>query len=112
MPATFSGSHNIDVVPDAFARQEAARLLLHPPAVIVYGEESDRYLIGQEMLWRNGQPSGLRAIVAAVKSLGSQYQEAARFIPYGHFGYIHVYVRPKSWSHPLSPSTVDPALPH
>lgn len=97
MPATFSGSHNIDVVPDSLARQEAARLLLHPPAVIVFGEESDRFLIGQEMLWRNGQPSGLRDIIASVKTLTAQYQEAARFVPYGHFGYIHVYVRPKSW---------------
>jgi len=98
MPATFSGSHNIDVVPDAFARQEAARLLLHPPAVLVYGEESNRFQIGQEMLWRNGQPSGQRAIVAAVKSLAAQYREAARFMPYGHLGYVHVYIRPKSWS--------------
>lgn len=105
MPATFSGSHNIDVVPDAFAREEAARLLLHPPAVIVYGAESDRFLIGQEALWRNGLPSGQRAIIAAVKTLGAQYQEVATFIPSGHLGYVHVYVRPKYWS------TSAPALP-
>lgn len=107
MPTTFSGSHNIDVVPDAFAREEAARLLRHPPAVIVYGAESDRFLIGQERLWRNGLPSGQREIIAAVKTLAAQYQEAARFIPYGHLGYVHVYVRPKSWS----PSASAPVSP-
>jgi small basic protein len=107
MPATISGSHNIDVVPDAFAREEAARLLLHPPAVIVYGAESDRFLIGQERLWRNGLPSGQRAIIAAVRTLGAQYQEVATIIPPGHLGYVHVYVRPKSWNL----STSAPALP-
>lgn len=107
MPATFSGSHNIDVVPDAFAREEAARLLLHPPAVIVYGAESNGFLIGQEALWRNGQPSGQRAIIAAVKALGAQYQEVATIIPYGHLGYVHIYVRPKSWN----PSTGVSVLP-
>jgi hypothetical protein len=104
MPATFSGSHNIDVVPDALAREEASRLLRHPPAVIIYGAESDRFLIGQEILWRNSKPSGQRAIIAAVKTLAAQYKEAARFVPFGHLGYVHVYVRPKSWS----PSVASP----
>jgi len=98
MPATFSGSHNIDVVPDAFARQEAAQLLRHPPAVIIYGAESDAFLLGQEQLWRNGHLSGQRALIAAVKTLGAQYQEVGTFVPYGHLGDVHVYVRPKTWS--------------
>jgi small basic protein len=96
-PATFSPSHNIDVAPDSFCREEAARLLLNPPAVIVYGVESDPFLIGQEMLWRNGLPSGQRDIIAAVKTLTAQYKLAATFRPYAHDGLIFVYVRPASW---------------
>jgi hypothetical protein len=97
MPATFSGSHNLDLVPDAFARQEAARLLAHPPAVIVYGSESDIFFIGQEVLWRNGMPSGQRAILAAINSLKVRYRLAEKYQPYGRSGYWYVYVRPKDW---------------
>jgi hypothetical protein len=107
MPATFSGSHNIDVVPDALAREEAARLLRHPPAVIIYGAEADSFTIGQEILWRNSKPSGQRAIIAAVKTLAAKYKEVSRFIPFGHLGYVHVYVRPKSWN----PSATAPTPP-
>ena len=104
MPATFSGSHNIDVVPDAFAREEAARLLLHPPAVLIYGSETDRFLIGQEILWRNSKPSGLRDVLAAVKTLAAQYQLVDKFTSYGRGGFIYVYVRPASWrSSPTGP---------
>jgi hypothetical protein len=97
MPATFSGSHNLDLFPDAFARKEAARLLAHPPAVIIYGSESDIFLIGQEVLWRNGMPSGQRAILAAINSLKVRYRLAGKFQPYGRSGYWYVYVRPKDW---------------
>jgi hypothetical protein len=97
MPATFAISHNIDVVPDSMAREEAARLLLHPPAVLIYGWESDGFLIGQERLWRNSQPSGQRELIAAVKTLAAQYHLAARFAPYARAGFLSVYVRPDRW---------------
>jgi hypothetical protein len=87
----------LDVVPDSLAREEAARLLAHPPAVIIFGFESDLFLRGQERLWRNGKPCGQRAILAAIDSLKVNYRLAAKFVPYGRVGYYYVYVRPTSW---------------
>jgi hypothetical protein len=60
---TFSGSHNIDLANDQFARSEAQMLLRARPAVLVYGLQSDAYLVGQNCcggtgrVVRNGQSS-------------------------------------------------------
>jgi hypothetical protein len=94
MPATFSASHNIDVAPDSFAGQEAARLLARPPAVLIYGPEPDRFMVGQEKLWRSGRRSGQRDLIAAVLELKSHYKLAATFELYGHT--VYVCVRPRT----------------
>ena len=73
-PATFSGSHNFDVVPDAFAKEEAARLLRVRPAVLIYGPTSEQFLRANEAYWRNGKPSGQRDIIAAVETLAQEYR--------------------------------------
>jgi hypothetical protein len=92
--ATFSGSHNIDVVPDSFAREDAARLLIRRPAVLIYGVESEGFLLAQERMWRNGQRSGQRELIAAVQTLAAQYHLAATFDLYpGHL--VYVFVRPR-----------------
>jgi hypothetical protein len=78
-PPTATLSQNIDVVNDKMARQEAATLLAHPPAVLVFLRESNDFLDWQDYLWRNGRKSGQRDIVAAVEKLASGYEVAARF---------------------------------
>jgi hypothetical protein len=99
MPATFSTSHNIDVAPDSFAKQEAARLLARPPAVLVYGPETEQFMLGQEKLWRSGRRSGQRDLIAAVLELKSQYKLAAKFNLYGHD--VYVCVRPRTEGRPV-----------
>ncbi len=41
---TETGSHNVDVVNDAMARSEAARLLANPPKVLIYLPETEQQL--------------------------------------------------------------------
>ena len=90
--ATFSLSHNIDVVSDPFAKQEAERLLRARPAVLIYGPEP--WLLGEEALWRNGKPSGQRDLMAAVETLAHEYKLVQTFRLYP-FGYpVYVFVRP------------------
>jgi hypothetical protein len=94
LPPTVTGSHNIDVVNDEFARDEAKRLLAAPPAVIIYYRQEEAVVLGNESMWRNGQRSGQRDIVAAIETLVSHYRLAGAFdVPPNRFQ-VMVYVRP------------------
>ena len=93
-PATFSASHNIDTVPDAFARQEAERLLRARPAVLIYAPLSEQFLRREEDHWRNGKPSGQRDLIAAVETLAREYRLARTFKVFGHP--VDVFVRPST----------------
>ncbi len=73
---TASGSHNIDVVNDGFARDEAKRLLAGRPAVLIYSREDPA---GEEFWWRNGRRSGQRDIIAAMETLASEYELVRTF---------------------------------
>jgi hypothetical protein len=73
-PPTRAGSHNIDVVSDALARQDAKRLLQAPPSVILYGRPTTAELRAEEAIWRNGTPSGQRDMAAALDALVSNYR--------------------------------------
>jgi hypothetical protein len=76
---TYSWSHNIDAVPDALAKSDAAILLRTRPAVIVYYDFPPGFAEWEEALWRGGRPSGQRAIVAAIASLSHEYELAGSF---------------------------------
>lgn len=78
-PPTFAGSHNMDVVNDAMAIEEAERLRASPPAVIVYTPETEQQMRSAEDLWRRGRPSGQRAIVRAIEDLTRGYKLAGRW---------------------------------
>jgi len=71
---TASGSHNIDVLNDSFAAEEAERLRGSRPAVIVYYRETERQQRDAERLWRNGRPSGQRLLVSAIEDLVKGYR--------------------------------------
>ncbi len=94
---TFTCSHNIDVVNDAFARQEAQRLLAHPPAVLIYVPEGESALHSAELLWRHGAKSGNRDIINAVKLLASKYQLKNRYKLPPDGNEVLVYVRPSNF---------------
>lgn len=93
MPATFSGSHNTDVVSDSFAKQDAERLLRARPAVLIYGPRPDQ-LAWEEWFWRNGKPSGQRDLIAAVETLAREYTLVRTFKLYPFGNPVYVFVRP------------------
>jgi hypothetical protein len=92
---TFSGSHNIDVVQDGFAREEAARLLVARPAVIVYARPSEADLESEEAMWRGGRPSGQRDLIAALDRIVAGYRLAGTYRLQEDDTPIRLYVR--SW---------------
>jgi hypothetical protein len=96
---TATCSHNIDVVNDSFAESEAKRLLENPPAVLIYSPQPEGWLRYEEMVWRNGNPSGNRAIIAAVEQLARKYKCVRVFRPPVWQPETFVYVRD---SHPGS----------
>ena len=91
---TQSASHNVDVVNDAFAREEAARLLQNPPKVIIYLPETEESLRAQETSWRNGNRMGQRDIIAAVETLARNYRLAGVYPSTSENADLYIYVRP------------------
>lgn len=76
---TLAGSHNIDVINDQFAREEAMRLLNARPAVIIYRHQEESELLSDELVWRHGNRSGQRDIIAAIESLIKDYKLVASY---------------------------------
>jgi hypothetical protein len=97
-PPTWSWSHNIDVVNDRFAREEADRLRERPPAVIVYCPPSEATLLLEERAWRRGERSGQRDLIEAVESIARGYELKGSYNPMGPGGPAAlVYVRPEAF---------------
>jgi len=95
--ATFSCSHNIDVVSDELARSEAARLLRNEPAVLIYSRQSVPAVMSEMILWRNGNPSSNPlALIAACESLAQQYHLVKTFTLQPDGRTVMVFVRPSA----------------
>lgn len=92
-PPTWSGSHNIDVVPDSFAREEADRVLRARPAVLLYARPTEAQLRLEETVWRNGKRSGQRDFVAVLDTLAAEYQLVDTFRLQPGDNPIRLYVR-------------------
>jgi len=101
---TWTDSHNIDVVQDSFARAEATRLLRSQPTVIVYARPTDANMKQDERVWREGRPSGQRAIIAALDSMLSDYRLVGTYQLLSDDNPIRLYVR-------LQKSSVTSELP-
>lgn len=93
-PPTWAGSHNIDVINDAFARKEAERLAHARPAVIIYGRLPEEALREEERQWRGGRQSGQRDIIAATEKLVEGYRLAGIYVIAPGDPPIDVYIRP------------------
>jgi hypothetical protein len=93
-PSTWAGSHNIDVVNDAFAREEAERLIRARPAVIIYCPLPEQTQREDERLWRGGRRSGQRDIIAAIEGLAEGYRLSGTYVIAPGDPPIEVYVRP------------------
>ena len=93
---TQTASHNVDVVNDALAKEEAARLLANPPKVIIYLPKTEAESLNEEAVWRNGHRMGQRDIAAAIETLAKNYRLAAVFPTLPENQDVYVYVRPDS----------------
>ncbi len=93
-PPTWSGSHNIDVINDALALEEAERLSHSRPALIVYYRLPEQVLKDEEKVWRGGRRSGQRDLIAAVEGLVANYRLAGSYVVAPGDPPIDVYVRP------------------
>ena len=105
-PPTRTASHNMDVVNDSFAQAEAARLLLSPPAVIVYAKPSDEDMRIAELVWREGHPSGQRSIIAAVESIVAHYDLIGTYQLMPQDTPIRIYAHPLPVASDLVPPTI------
>ncbi len=92
-PPTWAPSHNIDVVNDALAQQDAERLLRNPPKIIVCYHLDEHQLRSDEAIWRNNAVSGQRDIIAAIGKLLPQYQLTDSYVLAPHDPPLEVYVR-------------------
>ena len=73
-PSTQGYVHFIDVTPDDVYVRDAETLRQHPPAVIIFMDYDEARMREDEIIWRNGRPSGERALASSVESLRSQYK--------------------------------------
>ncbi len=70
-PPTFGYVHWFDVAPDSLARRDAATLLRVRPAVLVNYEISKPEWRLNERMFRDGNPSGQRELLDAMRQLGA-----------------------------------------
>ena len=91
---TVTPSHNVDVVSDTFAKEEAARLLANPPKVLIYLPETEEQSRNEEGTWRDGHRMAQRDIAAAVEALAKNYRLAAVYPTLPTNQDVYVYVRP------------------
>ena len=78
-PVTFAFVHWMDVAPDYIDEADAARIRRTPPAVIVYLDQRESSVRDAEILFRHGHRSGVRDIIAAIKSLRPEYRTLDTF---------------------------------
>jgi hypothetical protein len=90
---TETGSHNVDVVNDALARSEAARLLANPPKVLIYVPQTEEQMREDETMWRGGRRMGQRNLAAAVETLAKTYRPGGVYATKDNSN-LYVYVRP------------------
>ena len=91
---TFAASHNVDVVSDTLARDEAARLLANPPAFVLYRRLTPEESRREDDHWRFGRPSGQHTLVRAVEQLVAGYRTAGVYDVGDPTRTITLYIRP------------------
>jgi hypothetical protein len=96
---TQTACHNTDVVNDAFAKEEAVRLLQNPPKVIIYLPKTEQQSRVEELVWRRGNRMGQRDIASAVEALAKNYRLAGVYPTDPKNQDVYVYVRPDSPTH-------------
>ena len=91
-PAVFAYMDWFDIVSDAQVMEDAARIQAHPPAVILSVEMPELMMSRAESKFRNGKPSGQRAMLALIKTLPGYRLIESVPIPYEDYP-LNIYAR-------------------
>jgi hypothetical protein len=91
-PAVFAYMDWFDIVSDAVVMDDAARIKANPPAVILSVEMPELVMSRAESKFRNGKPSGQRAMLRFIKRLPGYRLLESVPIPYEDFP-LNIYVR-------------------
>jgi len=96
MQPTFSPVHYFDVCPDYIAIMDAAKLRDNPPRMIIYMEVPAKVFKLHEDIFRNGQPSGQRQLLAAIEEIiiKYHYKKIDSFVSPGWNWHIYVWFKP------------------
>ncbi len=97
---TQASSHNVDVVNDAFASEEAVRILARQPAIVIYMKHTPEEVRHEDEIWRFGKPSGQHKLVKAVEQLTSGYILSHAYLVGQESRPIQVFLRPDTGWHP------------
>jgi hypothetical protein len=91
-PAVFAYMDWFDIVSDALVMEDAGRIKANPPAVILSVEMPDLMMSRAESKFRNGKPSGQRAMLRIIKRLPGYRLLESVPIPYEDYP-LNIYVR-------------------
>jgi hypothetical protein len=91
---TLAASHNVDVVNDALAGEEAERILTRRPAVVVSMRLTPDEIRREDEHWRFGKPSGQHRLREAMEQLTAGYRLEKTYSVGQPERPICVYVRP------------------
>jgi hypothetical protein len=78
-PPTFTYNQYIDVCPDKYAREDAARLLKNPPVIVVEMVFPSQVVKSDEELFRAAEQSGQRELQQAIRKITANYTLVATF---------------------------------
>jgi hypothetical protein len=91
-PGVFAYMHWFDIASDKLAREEAARIREHPPAVMVFVNLPESVILDNERKFRGGKRSGQRDLAAAIQTMPGYRVVDEVPIPYMDYG-VKIYAR-------------------
>ncbi|MBK5299079.1 MAG: hypothetical protein JJE40_18150 [Vicinamibacteria bacterium] len=78
-PATFALAHWVDICPDYVGREDAVRLRTSPPKIMILRDDPVGLVGMEEWLYRGGEASSVRDILAALEAIKPSYDRVSVF---------------------------------
>ena len=78
-PATFALAHWVDICPDYVGKEDAVRLRTSPPKIMILRDDPAGLVGMEEWLYRGGEASSVRDVLAALEDLKPSYDKVSVF---------------------------------
>ena len=78
-PATFALAHWVDICPDYVGQEDAVRLRTSPPKIMILRADPVGLVGMEEWLYRGGEASSVRDVLAALEDLKPSYDKVSVF---------------------------------